>query len=253
MRALILAAGEGTRLRPLTLDRPKPMLPLGDRPLLEHLVNLLCRHGIREVAINLHYRPESIVDHFGDGSRFGVSITYSFEHHLLGSAGAARALDWFFTEPFVVLYGDVLTDADLTSLVGWHASHGGLATLALYEVDDPTRCGVVELDDVGRIRRFVEKPPPEAVPSNLANAGIYVLDPRLLDLVPGDQVSDFGHNVFPVALDRGLPLFGRRADGYVLDIGSVERYEQADYDVRAGRLRYANPALAPVSARDRGD
>src|ERR1700682_3691954 len=109
MRALVLAAGEGTRLRPLTLDRPKPMVPLGGRPLLEHLVDLLRNHGIREIAINLHYKAEAITSYFGDGSRFGVSITYSPEAQLLGSAGAARLLDWYFQEPFLVLYGDVLT------------------------------------------------------------------------------------------------------------------------------------------------
>lgn len=236
MKALILAAGEGTRLRPLTLERPKPMVPLGGRPLLEHLVMLLRQHGIRDLAINLHYKPEAIVEHFGDGQRFGVSITYSHEPQLLGSAGAARALDWYFSEPFLVLYGDVLTDVDLTAFVNWHHTHGGLASLALYEVEDPTRCGVVEVDRDGRIRRFVEKPPADDVPSNLANAGIYVLDPRLLQLVPRDQPFDFGLDVFPAALQSGLPLYGLRVHGYVLDIGSLERYAQADADVRAGRV-----------------
>ena len=158
MRALILAAGEGTRLRPLTLTCPKPMLPVGGRPVLEHLVRLLRRHGVTEIAINLHYRPEVIVRHFGDGARFGVSITYSPEERLLGSAGAAKRLEWFFGETFFVLYGDVLTDLDLGSLVDRHRARRAAATLALYEVEDPTRCGIVEVAADGRIVRFAEKP-----------------------------------------------------------------------------------------------
>jgi mannose-1-phosphate guanylyltransferase/phosphomannomutase len=237
MRALILAAGEGTRLRPLTLDRPKPMLPVGGRPLLEHLVCLVRQHGIREVALNLHYKPEAIIDYFGDGARFGVSITYSHEERLLGSAGAARRLDWFLREPFIVLYGDVLTDVNLSALVDLHYAQDGLATLALYEVEDPSRCGIVELERDGRISRFVEKPAPDTNPSRLANAGIYVLDPRLLKLVPPEQVADFGLDVFPAALQLGLPLYGHRVDGYVLDIGSIERYRQAESDLGTGRYR----------------
>src|ERR1051326_4195920 len=149
MRALILAAGEGTRLRPLTLDRPKPMLPVGGRPILEHLVVLLRDHGIREVAINLHYKPRGISDYFGDGTRFGVQITYSLEARLLGSAGAAKQLDWFLgstSEPFIVIYGDVLADIDLHQLINVHGSKRGLGTLALYHVEDPGRCGIVELE-----------------------------------------------------------------------------------------------------------
>jgi NDP-sugar pyrophosphorylase family protein len=236
MKALILAAGEGTRLRPLTLDRPKPMLPVGGRPVLEHLVALLRHHGIREIAINLHYKPETIVRHFADGSEFGVAITYSYEDQLLGSAGAARNLAWFFTEPFIVLYGDVLTDVDLTALVDWHSAMGSVATLALYEVEDPTRCGMVELGPLGRVRRFIEKPAPEQVAGNLANAGIYVVDPELLQLVPRGHTADFGSDVFPAALDHGLPLYGRHVNDYVLDIGSIERYTQAEADLRAGRF-----------------
>jgi len=237
----VLAAGEGTRLRPLTLQRPKPMLPLGGRPMLEYLVDLLRDHGVHEIAINLHYKPEAIVDHFGDGSRFGVSITYSREAHLLGSAGAAKQLDWFFTEPFMVLYGDVLSDIDLTALADQHLRFGGLATLALYEVEDPTRCGVVKLDRRQRITRFVEKPAADAVPSNLANAGIYVLEPAILDHVARGEVADFGRDVFPAVLAHGQTLYGSHLPGYILDIGSPQRYRQAEADLRAGRFA---PSLA---------
>jgi NDP-sugar pyrophosphorylase family protein len=241
MRALLLAAGEGTRLRPLTLQRPQPMLPLGGRPILEYLVDLLRCHGVEEIAINVHYKPYAIVDHFGDGARFGVSITYSPEAHLLGSAGAAKQLEWFFTEPFLVLYGDVLTDIDLTALTEQHLRHGGLGTLALYEVEDPTRCGVVKLDQHQRITQFVEKPATDSIPSNLANAGIYVLEPAILDYVARASVADFGRDVFPAALAQDQALYGSHPPGYILDIGSPERYRQAEADLLTGRF---SPSLA---------
>lgn len=236
MKALVLAAGEGTRLRPLTLDRPKPMLPVAGRPLLEHLVALLAAHGIREIAINLHYRPEAIVDHFGDGSRFGVRITYSREQRLLGSAGAARRLDWFLDDPFLVIYGDVLTDVDLSSLVDAHRRFGGIGTIALSEADDPTRCGIVQLDGTRRITRFIEKPTNDQF-GNLANSGIYILNRTVLDHVPSARPFDFGTDLFPALLSGGLPLYGVLAPGYVLDIGSVERYHRAEADLLAGRVR----------------
>ena len=236
MKALILAAGEGTRLRPLTLDRPKPMLRVGGRPILDHLVDLLRRHGVTEIAINLHYKPEVIVDYFGDGARSGVSITYSPEAELLGSAGAVKRLASFWTETFLVVYGDVLTNLDLTALVAQHRSSGAQVTVALYEVEEPTRCGIVDLTDDGRIVRFVEKPAPEAVFSNLANAGVYVVEPEVLRHIPTNQPFDFGRDLFPVLLEAGVPLSGQRAVGYVLDIGSPERYQQAEADWQAGRL-----------------
>jgi NDP-sugar pyrophosphorylase family protein len=249
MKGLILAAGEGTRLRPLTLDRPKPMLDVGGRPILEHLVALLRVHGVTEIAINLHYKPEAIVSHFGDGSRFGVSITYSPEERLLGSAGAARQLATFLDEPFIVLYGDVLTDLDLTDLAARHRAASATATIALYEVEDPTRVGIVSVDAAGRVTSFVEKPPASLDLGRLANAGIYVVEPTVLELIPSGQPFDFGHDVFPLMLKRGLSIHGRPAEGYVLDIGSPERYHQAEDDYRAGRFRSpADPSGRPVTS-----
>jgi mannose-1-phosphate guanylyltransferase/phosphomannomutase len=240
MRALILAAGEGTRLRPLTLDRPKPMLAVGGRPILEHLVKLLRTHGVTEIAINLHYKPEVITRHFGDGSRFGVQLTYSTESRLLGSAGAAKQIEWFLgskAEPFLVLYGDVLANIDLGALVEFHADSRGVGTLALYEVEDPSRCGIVEVEPDGRITRFVEKPAPNMLTGNLANAGIYVLEPEVLLTIPSGRAVDFGGDVFPNLLAAGHPLYGVRTDGYLLDIGAVERYSQAEADYAAGRFQ----------------
>jgi NDP-sugar pyrophosphorylase family protein len=236
VKALILAAGEGTRLRPLTLDRPKPMVPLGGRPLLEYLVGLVRHHGVTQVAINLHYRPERITEFFGDG-RHGVAITYSPEEQLLGSAGAARKLREFLDEPFFVLYGDVLTDMDLTALAERHRVAGAMATVALHEVPDPERCGIAQLGHGGQIVRFVEKPPASLGVGNLANTGIYVVEPAVLDLVPDGIPFDFGTHLFPQLIDLGHPLLGVRTDAYVKDIGSIDRYTEADADLRAHRVR----------------
>jgi len=239
MRALVLAAGEGQRLRPLTLRMPKPMVPIGGRPVLEHLIALLRVHGITDIAINLHYQPQAIRDCFGDGERFGVAITYSHEERLLGSAGAARKLDGFLTETFVCLYGDVLTNVDLTALVARHRETGAAATVGLYEVEDPSRCGIVELEKSDRVTRFVEKPAPGTITGNLANSGILVLEPSVLAEIPPNEPYDFGFDLFPKLLDHGVPIFGARLDGYILDIGSLERLEQAEADYQAGRFRSA--------------
>jgi mannose-1-phosphate guanylyltransferase len=242
MRALILSAGEGTRLRPLTLDRPKPMLPVGGKPILEHLVTLLRNHGVTEIAMNLHYKPDVITDYFGDGGQFGVRITYSRERRLLGSAGAAKQLEAFLGEggaPFFVLYGDVLANIDLTALLDAHRSNEATATLALYEVEDPSRCGIVDIAPDGRITRFTEKPAPGTATSNLANAGIYVLDPTVLRDIPGHVPYDFGMDVFPNLLADGRALFGIRTNGYLLDIGAPDRYWQAEADFAAGRISAA--------------
>jgi mannose-1-phosphate guanylyltransferase len=212
------------------------MLPVGGRPILEHLLELLRHHGVTDVAINLHYRPEAIVDYFGDGHSLGMRITYSHEERLLGSAGAAKQLQAFLDETFVVIYGDVLATVDLTELARVHAANRAAATLALYEVDEPGRCGIVQLDALGRVRRFVEKPSPAQRMGNLANSGIYVLDPSVLDHVPPGEPFDFGYDLFPRLLAAGQPLFGHVSQGYILDMGSPERYAQAQADYALGLL-----------------
>ncbi len=227
MKALILAAGEGTRLRPLTVDRPKPMLPVGGVPLLEQIVSLLKRHGVIDIAINLHYKPWAIVQHLGQGRRWGVRITYSFEEELLGSAGAAKRLEWFFDESFIVFYGDVYTEMDLSRLMAAHKQGGALVTMALYSVDNPTECGIVELDAQSRVRRFVEKPAPDRVFSRLANAGIFVVEPEVLSWLPADRYLDFGHDVFPGMLASGQAIVGHPITDTLIDIGTPESYRKA--------------------------
>ena len=207
------------------------MVPIGGKPVLEHLVCLLRDAGITDIAINLHYRPEAITRHFGDGSSLGVHITYSPEEHLLGSAGAVKRLSWFLNEPFIVIYGDVMAGVHLAPLIQLHSMRGALATLALYEVPDPSRCGIVQTDADGRVRHFIEKP--QADYGNLANAGIYVLSPEIHDHLP-EGPSDFGHEIFPDLLRKQLPVYAAPAIGYVMDIGSPERYEQVQADYAAG-------------------
>ncbi len=270
LKALILAAGEGTRLRPLTLERPKPMLPIGGKPLLEHLVLWLRSHGITDILINLHHKPASITDYFGDGHRFGVSITYSHEKRLLGTAGAARKLHSLLDDTFVVVYGDVFTNLNLTRVIRFHHRAGGsvrrpasvlgdthrsgwsltapdktttwfsptisahaagpFLTLSLYRVENPSACGLVELDEHGRVIRFVEKPPPDQVFTDLANAGVLVLEPGILDYIPPHTFYDFGRDLFPQLLKAGVPMFGLPLNGneYLVDIGTPAGYARAE-------------------------
>ena len=244
MKALILAAGKGTRLHDLTNARPKPMVPIGGQPLLAHLVGWLCDQEIRHIAMNLHYYPEVITTYFSDGHHLDVAITYSYEAQLLGTAGAAKRLQTFLDEPFMVVYGDLYTNLDLTRLIKFHTQQqttaaAGLATLALYRVPNPTECGLVELTDTGRITRFVEKPPPDQVFTDLANAGVMLCEPRLLDFIPPATVCDFGRDLFPALLRAGECLYGQplAADEFLIDIGTPVGYQRAQ--AQAARLTQA--------------
>lgn len=234
-QALILAAGEGTRLRPLTLDRPKPMLPIGGVPLLERLIVLLRQHGVRDIAINVCYRGEVIQRSISDGARLDVHVQYLVEPSLLGSAGTLLRLRDHFTGTFVVLFGDLYTNADISALATYHANRRAVCTLALHPAEEPTREGIVAVDSTsGRVTRFVEKPAPDAVFSRLANAGIFVMEPAAVDVLPRDRLPlDIGHDLLPALLDAGVPVYGTPLQGYVFDIGSPERYQQADAHARA--------------------
>jgi mannose-1-phosphate guanylyltransferase len=205
------------------------MLPIGGVPLLDILVRLLARHGVREIAINLHHKPDVVTDYFGDGLRWGVRLTYSHEEQILGTAGAVRRLQSFLDERFFVLYGDVLTDLDLTGLAAFHEAKGAALTAALYRVPRPWECGIVGMDADGRIVRFVEKPPRDQVFSDLANAGVYVMEPSLIADIPPDTFYDFGHDLFPRLIARRVAIYGYPIgpNDYLLDIGSPDKYEQA--------------------------
>jgi len=238
-RALILSAGRGERLRPLTDERPKTMVPLGGRPLLEYHVVLLREHGITELAVNLHHRAQAVLDHFGDGRRWGVSIRYSIEKKLLGTAGAAKRLEGFLASgPFLVVYGDNLVAGDLTPLFEHHARSGAIATLAAVEGPDPTAGGIVAVRDDGRVTRFLEKPRREEVFSRLVNAGLYVLDPEVFSFIPEERPCDFGRDVLPALLRGARPVHAVRFGGYLSGIDTPELYRRAQADVAAARFSH---------------
>lgn len=245
-RALILAAGQGTRMLPLTRSLPKPMLPVDGRPLLEHTVRWLHRHGVEDIAVNLHHCPATIVDHLRDGSALGVRIRYSHEQQMLGTAGALRPLAGFVDGgPLVVVYGDVLTDLDLGALLAFHHDRAVCdpatrASLSLYHVSNPTEVGLVGLNGGHRIERFLEKPAPHEVFGDLASAGVIVMEPSLMEFIAADGPSDFGRDVFPRALAAGGSLYGWVIpDGtYLVDIGTPEKYALAQHQwpLRSGRV-----------------
>ena len=228
MNAMILAAGKGTRLYPLTEKLPKPMVPVAGLPVLEHSILWLRRHGIQRIAINLHYKGAEIRKHFGDGSRLGVSLRYSEEMELLGTAGGVKRVADFFEDPFIVVYGDVLTDFDLGALLAFHRAHGSTphATLTLDRRPDSAACGVVALDEQSRITSFVEKPAPGTIHSPWVNSGIMVLDRALLSTLPADRNCDFGREILPAWLAAGTPLWGWQMPetAYLVDMGTPENY-----------------------------
>lgn len=241
MNAVILAGGAGTRLRPLTFRKPKPMLPVANRPLMEHIVRLLRRHGFRQIAATLQYMPEAIRSYFQDGSGWGVSLCYSIEDEPLGTAGGVKRLEDHLDERFIIISGDALTDFDLTELLAFHCRKRAAVTMALRRVEDPRQFGVVELDSHGRVVRFLEKPSREQVFSNLVNTGIYVIEREVLRYVPDGQFFDFSRDLFPLLLQSGERLFGYEMDGYWCDIGTPEGYIQANYDAVSGRVRVDMP------------
>ena len=223
VQVVVMAGGEGSRLRPLTVDRPKPMAPVANRPLLEHILRLVRRHGIDRLTATVHYRAEAIESYFGSGDRWSVALELARETVPLGTAGSVRAV-WRHGERVLVLSGDALTDLDLRALLAFHESRGALATMALHEVLDPTGLGVVQVGADGRVLHFVEKPPRGAAVGRLVNTGIYVLEPEVMALIPTGSPYDFGRNLFPRLMAEGLPVYGWHGRGYWCDVGTLERY-----------------------------
>jgi len=209
-KAMILAAGQGTRLRPLTESIPKCMMPIGGKPLLEHIIVWLRKYAVTDLMINLHHLPQVVKDYFSDGQKWGVKITYSIEEEPLGTAGGVKNVDWFFHGPFFVWYGDNLSTCRLDYLWEFHQAKGGVATIALHHREDPTASGIVGLDENDRITRFLEKPRPAQVFSHWVSAGIFVLEPAVLQAIPAEGAPDFGRDVFPALLAQGAALYGYR-------------------------------------------
>src|SRR5918999_796206 len=242
VRAMVLAAGKGTRLFPLTGEIPKPMAPIVDTPIIEHIFGLLARHGVEEVNVNVHYLADALLTTYGETSNTdGMTVSLSREDELRGTAGGVKRLEERFEDTFVVVSGDALTDVDIGELVAFHREKGALATIALHRVYDTSEFGVVEVDEDGNILGFQEKPDPEEAISTLANTGIYVLEPRALDYIPEDTFFDFARDVFPKLLQRGERFVGYQGDFYWSDIGTLEAYRQAQYDVLSGRVRVRVP------------
>jgi len=245
MKAMILAAGEGTRLRPMTTSLPKPMVPIVGIPLLERTLVWLAGQGVTEAAINLFHRPQRIPGYFGEQFA-GIRLHYFFEDTLRGTAGGVKAAESVLGDaPFFVIYGDNLIHADLRRLAEFHASHSGIGTVALFRHPNPTAAGIVGVDAGDRITQFVEKPPANEVFSDLANAGVYVLDPAIFGFIAPDTPSDFGRDIFPRLLAKNVALYGTPLGGYLQDTGTPEAYRQVNFDLLAGRagVEFDNPQL----------
>jgi mannose-1-phosphate guanylyltransferase len=251
MKAMILAAGKGTRVRPLTYDLPKPMIPILGKPVMAYLIEHLAQHGVREIMVNVAHLHERIEEYFGEGHSFGVQIGYSFEGYLdgdgevipkpLGSAGGMKKIQefgGFFDETTVVLCGDALIDLDITSAVREHQARGALATVITKEVpwEKVSSYGVVVADETGRIQSFQEKPSPEAAKSNLASTGIYIFEPEVIDLIPSGVEFDIGSQLFPLLVQKGLPFYMQKYEFDWIDIGSVADYWSVVQSVLRGEL-----------------
>lgn len=241
MKAIIMAGGEGTRLRPLTCNRPKPMVPIMNKPILEHIINLLKKHNITDIGITLQYMPEIIKDYFGDGGEFGVNITYFIEDKPLGTAGSVKNAQDLLDDTFLVISGDALTDIDLTKAIEFHKIRRSLATLVLTRVEVPLEYGVVITERDGRIKGFLEKPSWSEVFSDTVNTGIYVLEPQCLEYFGVGEVFDFSNDLFPIILDKKLPMFGYITNDYWCDIGDLKAYQQSHFDILDGKVKINIP------------
>jgi mannose-1-phosphate guanylyltransferase len=232
MKAMVLAAGLGTRLRPLTYEITKPMVPVLDRPVMEHILDLIDRHDFDGTIANLHYFPDTIREYFGD------RISYSYEEELLGTAGGVRSCAEFFgDEPFLVISGDALTDIDLSAFAERHRQSGGIATLAVKRVADTREYGVVLHDGDGRITGFQEKPEPDQALSDLGNCGIYMFDPRIFDYFPDRPFVDWAKDVYPALLENDVPFHIHELSEYWNDVGSLAELRQGTFDALHGKLQ----------------
>lgn len=231
MKAVVLAGGEGTRLKPLTYKRPKPLMPVAGRPCIDYVIRSLVASGFQEIVITTAYMSDTLIKSIGDGPGYNASILYSFEEKPAGTAGAVRRVGNFIDETFVVAMGDILADVDFRALYDFHRRKSGVATIAFTEIEDPTQYGIVGIDGSGRIVKFKEKPPREQAFSRLANAGIYVLEPEVLDFIPPDEKFDFAKDLFPKLLAKGLAMYGWKIEGVWMDIGRPHDLWKASMEV----------------------
>ncbi len=236
--AVVMAGGEGTRLRPLTSNLPKPMINVANRPVMEYILLLLKRHGVEEVVVTLHFLPQLVRHYFSSGKDFGLNIKYVTEEEPLGTAGGVKNAESYLDGTFIVISGDALTDFDLTSLIKFHRQKKALVTIALKKVENPLEFGIVITSEDGRIEKFLEKPGWGGVFSNTVNTGIYVIEPEVLKYIPSNKPFDFSKDLFPMLLEEKKPLYGYVADGYWCDIGDLEQYRKANFDLLLGKLKF---------------
>ena len=241
MKAMILAAGVGSRLDPLTRNLPKPMVPIINKPVMEHIIELLARNGFSKIMVNLHYYSDQIEGYFGDGSKWGVEIQYSHEDRLWGDAGSVKRCERFFDSTFLVIGGDDLADIDLRHLVKQHRDHKALCTIALSLVDDPAEYGIVLINERGKITKFLEKPKGEVIFSNTANTGVYVFEPEIFELIPRGVTYGFGNDVFPLLLEQKRRFYGCLTSSYWRDVGNLKQYQETHRDALQGKVSIKFP------------
>jgi mannose-1-phosphate guanylyltransferase len=246
-KAVILVGGPGTRLQPLTNDTPKSIVPVLNRPFMEHIFAYLKKYGIEDIVLTLSYLPEVIQGYFGNGVRFGVRLTYCFENEPMGTAGAVKNAEEYLDSTFFVLNGDIFTDLDLADMLACHRSKGAKATISLHWVDDPGAFGVVEIDSDQKVKRFIEKPPAGEATTNWINAGIYILEPEVLQYIPVNRHYMFERGLYPCLLDMGQPVYGYPFEGYWLDMGNPGKYLSLNRDLLMSKT---NSPLFPHSSSD---
>jgi mannose-1-phosphate guanylyltransferase/phosphomannomutase len=237
MKAVVMAGGEGTRLRPLTSNQPKPMVPIVGKPCMEHILDLLAEHGFADIVVTVAFLPQAIRSYFGDGSSLGLNLQYSVEPSPLGTAGSVRHAAGRLDETFLVISGDALCDIDVDEIVALHRAKGAACTIGLKSVENPLEFGIVVTAEDGRVDRFLEKPTWGQVFSDTINTGIYVLEPEVLEHVPTDRPFDFSKELFPLLLDLGEPIYGCVCEGYWQDVGNLEQYRQANFDALDEKVR----------------
>lgn len=237
MKAMILAAGEGTRLKPLTNTIPKALLPLDGKPFIEHIILWLKKNGIPEIAVNTCHLYEKVEDYLTNCSKFDVEIYISREHKLLGTAGAVKKIESYFTDDLIIIYGDILSNINLQRMWEFHKSKGGIATLVTYQAEINRQIGIIQLDRNNRIIHFIEKPE-SVIDNGMKNGGIYILSKEIFKYIPEGKICDFGFDVFPVLIKAGLPMYGYipRDNEYVLDIGDMDRYHGVQKEIAEGRI-----------------
>jgi mannose-1-phosphate guanylyltransferase len=240
VKAVILVGGEGTRLRPLTYSTVKAMVPVLNKPFIEYIIHYLSRYSVREIILAMGYKPDSIIDHFNSIHGLNSKLVYSVEASPLGTAGAVKNAAKYLEETFFIFNGDIFTDIDLADMLSSHKRRNSKLTIALAAVDDPTQFGVVETDSDQGITRFVEKPGKDEITTNRINAGVYIMEPEILQRIPQDRFCMFERDIFPVLVAEGEPVFGYKTDAYWIDTGTPEKYLQLTRDLMHGKSQHVS-------------